>query len=135
MARTRLDEIVEEISGKTPDTNWDYWSPYAVEVFGKIAEACFRHGVERVSEQLLKQPGSLYVQPAPAGESKRLVHRTCSVNGNVYAAEESRKGERRKGVESISLRVSTAGSVRIYKRDGSIWWRDDRRSGKDRRKP
>jgi hypothetical protein len=64
--RTRLDEIVEEelpLAGPFVGT--------IGEIGGRIAERAFRHGVERVSEQLFKQPGRLLVQPSPAEERSR----------------------------------------------------------------
>lgn len=154
MSRSRLDEIVEEELGEKygPQITFD-------AICKRIAERAFLHGVEQSVEATKVLQGHRFdlnglglaqilalgaeaaqkqirdVQPAPAGESKRLVYRTCSVNGNVYAAEESRKGERRSLLNPTSyVALPPGGLTRVYKwRENVEPWLPDRRSGHDRR--
>lgn len=86
VARTRLDEIVEEEFYKQG-------GPYTMEYGERIAERAFRHGVEQaMREWVAVKPGPA-IQPAPA-EEKRCSH--CFVDCKCFHCRgDRRKGERR----------------------------------------
>ncbi len=147
MIITKLDEIVDE--------EFAYWRPSdppraygrdcAIDGGKRIAERAFRHGVERgVHAAVRDHPGITMfdsVQPAPAGEGEARPgfhesycdDRRRHTPGNGRC--DRRKGERRKVVSDGALRLDGyCGKQKMYFDVKVYLWRDDRRSGLDRRK-
>lgn len=132
--RTRLDEIVEEMG------NYLGCKDYKWLLDG--LNRAFRHGVEQgygkaTVNMLITLKCKEEIQFAPAEEK-------CSgwAHGEKYkdipciycGKPDRRKGERRKGLETINyIRGEKFSDIKIW-RMVSISWQYDRRSGKDRRK-
>lgn len=158
--RSRLDEIVEEESragcwyitdNPGPDT-------YGNTV-KRIAERAFRHGVAQTKLGASVRDANAYgvslvvpvfgdVQPAPAVEPKsareyvmdaeRLTreaweafHARCA-HGRCWCKPDTRKGERRKGLEEL-CGCKIDGGPHFRARTPCGQWAPDRRTGKDRR--
>ena len=165
--RSKLDEIVEETM-----RDWTASGGMDTELFKRIAERSFRYGVERaqatpiyirIEEKDFKttKPPEWEgeVQPAPAGEEKRTTGlgtvnhsgfmgcrcmraKDAKYPSSFWACGDDRKGERRKGQESLG---SVHGSLIVDPKDPprKTWqrphdptnlWRYDQRCS-DRRKP
>jgi len=136
--RTRLDEIVEETM-----RDWTASGGMDTELFKRIAERSFRHGVVEG-----RREGSPFrdsqVQPAPASAEEKTYRREAEhykgcegypkCTGCIrvpYYSPDTRKGERRKGEEA---RWFPLGFQRFYYCSSTLAPRADTRVH-DRRKP
>lgn len=101
--RTKLDEIVEEEMGEAHGPQITFGA-----ICGRIAESCFRHGVERAQDREQWNPGDpSKVEPAPAEEKCPC---GCPPWDCCYkdpatgeVSRDRRKAERRKGLEVAAV--------------------------------
>ena len=135
--RSKLDEIVEETM-----RDWTASGGMDTELFKRIAERSFRHGVERAVADTLSRRRygngpwidhkeiSTNVQPAPASaeEKRKEWCPSCLDNWCQKHCPDRRKGERRKGVEFHNAPAF------IYPHEGKYTYGFNRRCS-ERRKP
>ena len=113
-----------------------YWSEHAKNTFKKVADKCFRHGVEQRSSYQFNWDDYTEVQPAPAEEKRECCEPLSGHSKFCPRWNDRRKGERRNPLTPAYGTVREDGRrVRRIWRTFSITWQYDRRTGKDRRKP